>query len=248
MFQQKSIVGLVDFHKRFDQANLILRSQYNFGEMGRIYRINIDYAQPKFIPDKIFSTWAHRSNVFQYLRVHYVDQICFCTGANFIDVNAYPVQGNLYREKRVYDQINVVIRWKAVDGTEFTSFHMTSSSEPSELPHTSKQIKFISEHGRFYSDQSNRGLQILRNGQLTIPNPYFCHNYDLNGNPLKTVGYGIECIKFFIDNVNGHLKGCVKIKEIYAHESSCSFQECITSTTILDKVNLDLQALSEDTI
>ena len=71
----------VEFHKRFDEANLELRRRIRDGVIGEVVYVLVEFSQRRTIPLRYFRSWCEASNVFQYLGVHYVDIIHFCTGA-----------------------------------------------------------------------------------------------------------------------------------------------------------------------
>ena len=236
-FKERELLGAVDFHKRYDAANQILKKEYLSQKIGSLYRVNIDYAQPINIPRDFFKKWVDKSNVFQYLGVHYVDQIFYITNSIPKKVSVFPIKGELFRAIKTYDQINVVIEWEELSGNRFNSFHMTSWSEINSSLYVSKQdIELIGSSGRIKSDQSNRGVSILSESGVEIPNPYFTYDFIGNNNPLDIKGYGIDCIKAFFYEA----KKTINKKELNAKNLSdtiCTFKDAIVSVACIDAVN-----------
>ena len=72
--------GAVEFHKRYDESNLYAKKVIREGKLGDLLYVTVDYSQRVVMPTEIFRSWAHRTNVFRYLAVHYVDLIYFMTG------------------------------------------------------------------------------------------------------------------------------------------------------------------------
>ena len=73
------VVAQVEFHKRLDEANLLLRDSVQSGKLGNLLYATIEYSQKKQIPRDIFRSWSEKSSIFQYLGVHYVDLLQFVT-------------------------------------------------------------------------------------------------------------------------------------------------------------------------
>ena len=48
------LYGAVEFHKRWDRSNLILRDKIQSGELGKLLNCWIEYSQRKSIPTKFF--------------------------------------------------------------------------------------------------------------------------------------------------------------------------------------------------
>jgi predicted dehydrogenase len=77
--EKNKLYGSIEFHKRYDQANIKLRDEILAGKVGKPLYFHIEYSQRKCIPEQIFAQWAHYTNIFQYLGVHYADLIYFLT-------------------------------------------------------------------------------------------------------------------------------------------------------------------------
>jgi predicted dehydrogenase len=78
--KENGLYGAVEFHKRYDETNLFVKKIIGEGQLGDLLYITVDYSQRVSIPTQVFRSWAHHSNIFQYLAVHYVDLIHFMTG------------------------------------------------------------------------------------------------------------------------------------------------------------------------
>ena len=73
--------GVVEFHKRWDRQNLLLRDIFRNGEIGKPLYTWTEYSQRKSIPINVFKSWVEKTNIFQYLGVHYIDIVRFITQA-----------------------------------------------------------------------------------------------------------------------------------------------------------------------
>ena len=85
---KKNIIGLVEFHKRFDKHNLLLKNTYESQKLGKPLYFNVEYSQKKIIPEKIFRKWSEKTNILQYLGIHYIDLVYFITKARPVRVMA----------------------------------------------------------------------------------------------------------------------------------------------------------------
>ena len=68
--------------------NIIIKNKIINRDIGNLLYAVIEYSQKIIIPTKIFKSWSGKSNVFQYLGVHYVDLIYFMTNFKPIKVHA----------------------------------------------------------------------------------------------------------------------------------------------------------------
>ncbi len=79
--RRNNVLGYVEFHKRYDEANCYAKRVLNEHAIGDIRYITVDYSQRLSMPLETFRSWSASVNIFQYLAVHYVDLIYFLTGA-----------------------------------------------------------------------------------------------------------------------------------------------------------------------
>ena len=77
---EKNLLGMVEYHKRYDEENLYTKKIINNGSLGDLLYYQVDYSQRIDIPMKTFVSWVKETNIFQYLGVHYVDLFYFLTG------------------------------------------------------------------------------------------------------------------------------------------------------------------------
>ncbi len=78
--EDKKLHGAVEYHKRWDKSNLIIKETVE-KDVGDLLYCLVEYSQRKSIPSKTFSQWAKNSNVLNYLGIHYIDIIYFITKA-----------------------------------------------------------------------------------------------------------------------------------------------------------------------
>ncbi|MFA5316475.1 MAG: Gfo/Idh/MocA family oxidoreductase [Dehalococcoidales bacterium] len=246
----RSLVGLqkrmkvycaVEFHKRYDDANLKLRDAISQGAIGDPLYFLAEFSQRKSMPEKVFRRWAASTNIFQYLGIHYVDMIHFVTKAKPVRAMATG-QSYWLKSKGIdtYDAVEAVTEWKMKNGKRFVSHILTNWIDPEKTSAMSDQkIKVIGTKGRFESDQKDRGVTMVtdKNGIEEI-NPYFCGQYGPYGN-VRFRGYGIDSIKTFLDDSIAVEYGSKTIEEL--EKERPTFSDSLISTMVLEAVNASLK-------
>lgn len=229
-FEQQNLVGCVEFHKRFDKANLLLKNKLVSQSISRIF---VDYSQDRKVVLDYFPKWANNSNVFQYLGVHYVDLIHWMTGAQPVDVNAYSSGKTLLNDGvAVADNVDVIIKWRGVE-SEFLSVHLTSWAESHDSVCSSRQkIEVLTATERINSEQADRGFRIINNHGLSLINPYFSQRYVLNG-ITRYSGYGIDTYLAFFQHVLA-IKQDMMLAKI--DERLCTFSSALASVKVTEIV------------
>ena len=239
--QRHEIYCAVEFHKRFDLANLKLRDTIKSGKVGDPLYFVVEYSQRKSIPTERFKSWVETTNIFQYLGIHYVDIIYFATGAVPKRVMAIGQKNWLYSKGiDTYDSIEGIIEWEASDGKRFTSHILTNWIDPETTSAMSDQrIKVIGTKGRFESDQKDRGITIVTDEKgVEEPNPYFCCSYGQSGEIFYS-GYGIESIHQFLSDVVKIERGSLRIQDL--EEKRPTFRQSLIPTKVIEAVNSSLQ-------
>ncbi len=225
----------VEFHKRFDAANIYLKNTIMNGSLGRLINIHVEYSQKRKIPEEIFSGWAEHTNVFTYLGIHYVDLIRWLTEAEPIQVAAFAVSSHLKRGGiNTYDAVNVNIKWMNPVGDIFESQHNTSWIDPNTSSSVSDQrIEVLGTGGRFRSDQKNRGIEFVSNAGIDVPNPYFTFA-DRTGEVNKYSGYGIDSIHCFLKDVCCAVTMESPVAEI--SKDKPTFENCLVAHRVVGAV------------
>jgi len=237
------VIAQVEFHKRLDESNRLLRDAIRGGQIGDPLYAVVEYSQRKIIPSEVFKSWAEHSNIFQYLGVHYVDLIQWMTDYS-------PVRVTAWGQKRflaglgidTWDSMQVVIEWDTGDGGRFVSTHITNWIDPNNTSAMSDQkINVVGTKGRFQADQKNRGVQVVTDDQgVQDVNPYFTASWkdDLSGNRVFE-GYGIKSVLRFVDDVLAVRAGNVTIAELEG--SRPGFRACVVSTAVVEAARQSLE-------
>ena len=235
------VYGAVDFHKRFDEANLLLRQMLTEGRLGELRHIRVAFSQRRQIRET-FRSWIHTTNIFQYLGVHYVDLIYFLTGARPVRVLATGQPRAAIRKGLWHlDAIQAVIEWEErASGQTFASTILTSWIDPERTSAMSdQQLIAVGTRGRYESDQKRRGVQLVTDeAGVEEPNPYFSQLYQgPTGEPVIE-GYGPRSIQQFLSDVHALLERRCRVPDL--QKTRPSFQEAFLSTAVVDAVNRSL--------
>ena len=233
----KKLYGAVEFHKRWDKHNLMLRDIFQSGRLGDPLYSWTEYSQRKSIPSQAFKSWVEKSNVLQYLGVHYIDIIHFVTGAAPIRVMATGQKNWLKNQGfNVHDSIQCMVEWKMPDSTIFNQTLLTNWVDPETSSAVSDQkIRFVGTKGRFEADQKDRGINLIIDGEsIVTPNPDFCQSYGNKTSQIRWEGYGIESIITFLKDVNAIVNNNKFPASFEGNRPT--FKESINSTAVIEAV------------
>ena len=237
-----NLYGAVEFHKRWDKSNLILRDKIKSGVLGTPINCWIEYSQRKSVPISFFKDWAAKTSILQYLGVHYIDVIRFVTGALPKRVMAIGQKSEIINHGiDTYDAIQCIIDWEMPDGSHFTETILTSWIDPETSTAASDQkIKFIGSKGRYEADQKERGIR-LNNDKHGVEhiNPDFCMPYGIENGSMQWRGYGIDSITTFLDDVIKLEQKEISLQDLQLERPS--FQESLISTAVIEAAHLSLE-------
>ncbi|MBW1676560.1 MAG: Gfo/Idh/MocA family oxidoreductase [Deltaproteobacteria bacterium] len=239
--EKHGVYGAVEFHKRFDRANLKLKEVLGQEKLGDPLYFIVEFSQRKSVPSKVFESWVKESNIFQYLGVHYVDIIYFATGAVPRRVMALGQTGWL-RDHGIdtYDAVHGTIEWEGPNGKTFLSHIFTNWIDPESTSAMSDQrIKVIGTKGRYESDQKRRGIEMVTDETgVEEPNPDFCSTYPGGSGTVSYQGYGIESLLTFIRDVIELNQNRITIEQLESVRPT--FRDTLASTAVVESVNKSL--------
>jgi len=234
------VYGAVEFHKRYDEANLKLKDYFLEGHIGDPLYVHAEMSQKKNIPEKQFQAWVTKTNVFQYLGIHYLDIIYFVTHAKPLRAMALGQKDWLFKKGiDTFDAIEAMVEWQTSHGKHFCSTLLTNWIEPEKSSAMSNQkITIVGTQGRLESDQKKRGLMMVTDkGGVGEPNPYFSMPYGKEGRVTYS-GYGMRSIEQFLTDAKNISMGLVTVDEI--ENDRPSFKEALVSTAILEGIHESL--------
>jgi len=240
--KKNKLIGQVEFHKREDESNLIIRDKIINNEIGNLQYISVNYSQRKIIPTYQFKDWTSQSNIFQYLGVHYVDLINFITDAKPKNVTAWGLKDYLKKKNiNTWDSIHAVIEWQK-NNKKFISMHSCNWIDPNTSSAMSDQkISFIGTNGRIDSDQKNRGLQIVNDKDgINDINPYFSNKLLSSSNQNYFYGYGIKSVNNFLSDVFKVINKSIKISKL--EKIRPSFKNSLITVATTEAINKSLRS------
>ncbi len=241
--RKNKVLGVVDFHKRYDEVNLVIKDIINKGDIGSPLSATVEYSQKIEMPTIVFSDWIVNSNVFQYLGVHYVDMIYFLTSYKPEKAMAVGTYGIL-QEKGIdtYDSIHATIVWynKAYMEQKMVTQFSTSWIDPSTSSAMSDQkYTIIGTKGRIESNQKHRGVEVTTESEgIQSINPYFSKYLDNTTGGKTYSGYDFKSISQFLTDVNQVIKDIVFDKELY--EFRPTLEDTLPTSSVIDAVNKSL--------
>jgi len=236
----------VEFHKRWDEGNLLLRRDLAAGKLGALVYGVVEYSQRINIPTDVFKSWADRTNIFQYLGVHYVDLFYFLTGLRPLRVMAVGTRGVLVgRGVDTWDSVHAHILWgrAAADPRPFVTQLAISWIDPTITSALSDQrIKIIGEHGRIEVDQKDRGIEVVtQGGGIQHANPYFADFLPDDNGRLAFQGYGYKSIAAFLRDLDSIARGARSYADFETLRPT--LRQSLVSTAVVEAVN---QSLSQN--
>ncbi|OGH61713.1 MAG: hypothetical protein A3G34_14130 [Candidatus Lindowbacteria bacterium RIFCSPLOWO2_12_FULL_62_27] len=244
--ESKGVHGAVEFHKRWDEANLFLKSLVRDGRLGQLRYAAVAFSQKKMVPQTLFKSWAAQTNVFQYLGVHYADFLHFLTGALPVRAMAVGQKGWLAgRGIDTWDSIQAMVEWEEPSGNRFVSTFALNWIDPDSTTAMSDQkISLIGSAGRCDSDQKNRGLELALDGQpVSVPNPYFSSILPGPDGAPRFGGYGYRSIRQFIEDVATLKTGRLRPADLAACRPT--FRAALPSTAVVEAVHHSLELQGE---
>jgi len=239
--QQKSATyGAVEFHKRWDEGNLLAKRYIAEGRLGRLVYGVVEYSQRISIPTVVFRGWTEHTNIFQYLGCHYVDLFYYLTDLRPVAAMAVGTRGVLWqRGIKTFDSVHAHVLWNA-DGKgphTFTTQLVISWIDPTTTTALSDQrIKIIGEKGRIELDQKNRGIELVtEDSAVQHPNPYFAEFLPGEAGGRAFQGYGYKSIASFLRDVTDLSSKKTTLEALEALRPT--FKQSLISTAIVEAVN-----------
>jgi predicted dehydrogenase len=242
LHKNKSILGMVDYHKVFDEVNIGIKNDYLAGLYGDIQNIFTVQTQKKIMKD-IYADQFNADinlNINHYLGCHYIHLVSYITGARPIKVisTAQHQKGNT-----IADLIQTNIVWLNSDNKQFSSYHIAGWDDPVESPvMTRQEFQILATKARVLSDQGFRGTSKLISGRgFTVDNPYFFNTWknQPGGSEYLFSQYGFRSIYTFITSVQALNDGEVSLDSL--EQNLPTIKESLTVTKILEAVDLSLE-------
>jgi predicted dehydrogenase len=241
--EDRGLYCAVEFHKRFDEQNLLVRKVVREGRLGRPLYMMVSYSQRISIPLDTFRSWASRTNIFQYLGVHYADLIYFLTGLTPVRVSAVGTRGVLdARGVSTWDSVHASIVWrdKRPQDEMVTQLAIGWVDPVSTSALSDQKFLLVGSEGRMDLDQKDRGVSLVTEAGIETINPYFSMLLEDADGSLVFQGYGFKSIMRFILDVGDVTANRTSPKTLEAVRPS--LRQALVSTAIVEAVNQSLAA------
>jgi predicted dehydrogenase len=239
------VLAMVDYHKVYDDANIMLKAEYQGGAYGKIQHFSSLMTQRRDMLEIFGPSFSseHPPNINHYLGSHYIHMVGYITDAEPIDVRAISQMGvadKMLATDGVADLIETQVRWRDKNADIFTSYHVSGWNDPSESESmTYQEIHMLCENGHVDSDQRYRGLRKVLSGEgYSVPNPYFFNlNRGPGGKSIDTK-YGFLSVKTFIESCLDVYSGKVTLVELDDRLPTLRQSESVTA--IMEAADLSL--------
>ncbi len=210
----------IDFHKRYDKANLNIGKKIS-KNLDLNYQIIINYSQPSITPNINFSKWSHKTNPFQFLAPHYLDLINFWFKPKKFELSANAIK-SIKRGIKNYEAVSCLIKFKKNKKHILVNINCNWMEPINYFQKSRQNIEIITNKFHIYSDQANRGFNQISEIGYEEPNNYFTF-FDNN----NFSGYGYESFKAFFDKI--FLKKKIHLVELNEHRFTSKVLEQVNN-------------------
>jgi len=208
----KGLVVGVEYHKRFDDRNLMARRHYRAGRLGEFKLGQASLLECWYYRHSNFQNWCtcENSDVFAYVACHYIDIVAFITGLMPKSVSVYGIKEKYPNGRDGYLWTDGRVVWE--NGACLNV--QNALGYPDEGPGGNYQGM------RLYGSKGDQGTMIVHSDQFrgvehcylekgtdpgdTVyaqPNPDYFQYVDVGGSGLKPVGYGYRSIEYIFRRV-----------------------------------------------
>lgn len=204
------VVG-VEYHKRFDDRNLLARRKYAAGLFGEFKLGSAWLLEKAYYRRSNFQNWMtmENSDAFTYVGCHYVDLVHFITGLLPSQVSVYGIPDRFPNGREGYLWTDARIIWS--NGASLTV--QNALGFPDCAPGGNAQglvmyCKGDTDGALISHSDQYRGLKYSysRMGNepgatmFAEPNPDYFQYIDLGGPGLTPVGYGFRSVEYIIES------------------------------------------------
>jgi len=206
---RRGVVIGVEYHKRFDDRNLIARRDYRSGRLGEFRLAQAQMIEPYYYRDSNFQNWCtcENSDMFTYVGCHYVDLVAFITGLKPVSVSVYGIvdkypngrEGYLWTDGRVIWENGACL--SVVDAIGYPNAAAGGNYQGLAMWGQGDNDATLLVH----SDQY-RGVKVNYNAAgdapgdtiYAEPSPDYYRLIDRGGDGLVPVGYGHRSVEYII--------------------------------------------------
>lgn len=208
----------IEYHKRFDDRNLMARRKYRAGLFGEFRLGTACLLEKWYYRHSNFQNWmtTENSDAFTYIGCHYVDLVHFITGLLPTSVSVYGVPDRFPNGKEAYLWTDARIIWS--NGACLSVQNALGFPDAAPGGNTQELIMYCSGESDgaliSHSDQY-RGLKYSYTKRshdpggtvYAEPSPDYFQFVDLGGKGLTPVGYGYRSVEHIIE-------ACIRVESL----------------------------------
>lgn len=204
--EEKDLLLMVDFHKRYDPYMIEIYNRVRSGEAGDLF-YGYFYMEDKItVPLENLRKWAEESSPFWFVGVHKVDLVRWITGQEVVRVDAKGYRGVL--EKEGINALDAVTTRLVMDGGFSCTIDVNWIIPESFESLVNQGIRLIGSKGLIEADTQDRGLRFCTTGRgLQSINKFAYHSQETMQGYYSVSGYYVDPIKDFIRKIHFLLNG-----------------------------------------
>jgi len=199
--RERGLVVGVEYHKRFDDRNLMARREYRAGRLGEFRLAQAQMIEPWYYRDSNFQNWCtcENSDMFTYVGCHYVDLVAFITGLRPTSVSVYGIVETYPNGREGYLWTDARVLWEngaslsVVDAIGYPSGAAGGNAQGLTMWCKGDDDAALLVHSDQYRGVK-RHYTVAGDGpgdtRYAEPNPDYFQLLDVGGEGLTPVGYG----------------------------------------------------------
>ncbi len=209
---EKGLFVGVEYHKRFDDRNLMARAAFQNGLLGDFRLGQARLHEPWYYRHSNFQNWmtCDNSDSFSYIACHYIDLVAFITGLRPTAISVsgisekYPNgnEGFLYTDGRVIWENGAILNVQ--NSLSFPDDAAGGNNQGMMLMFRGEDMGTLVSHEDQYRGVKHSYLSKGSDPGDTIfsePNPDYFRMVPAGGGGLKPVGYGYRSIEALVEAV-----------------------------------------------
>ena len=210
-FKKGLLVG-VEYHKRFDDRNLIARRKYRAGQFGEFKLGQAILHECWYYRHSNFQNWCtcENSDAFSYVACHYIDLVAFITGLLPSRVSVYGIvekypngnKGFLWTDGRVIWENGACLNVQNALG--YPDEGPGGNIQGMRLHCQGNDIGAMIVHSDQFRGVEYAYIERPEGPGETVyaqPNPDYFQYLDLGGGGLVPVGYGYRSIEYIVKSI-----------------------------------------------
>jgi predicted dehydrogenase len=203
------VVG-VEYHKRFDDRNLIARRKYRAGAFGEFKLGSAWLLEKEYYRKSNFQNWmtGENSDAFTYIGCHYVDLVHFITGLQPTQLSVYGIPERFPNGRNGFLWTDARILWS--NGACLNvqnALGLPDSAAGANAQGLVMYCQGASGTGLVGHEDQMRGVRYAYlqpedspgATRYAEPNPDYLQYVDLGGRGLTPIGYGFRSVEYIVD-------------------------------------------------